>query len=134
MIPDKIRIEILTPQRKVYDKEVSSVQLPGIGGYFGVFPGHTPYISALQVGDIKIDDGGQATHFATSGGVVEVLPGGVSVLAETCESANEIDKKRAEEARDRARKRIEEGRSNWDVSRAQISLARAVNRINVVSK
>jgi len=134
MIPEKIRIEILTPQRKVYDKEVSSVQLPGIEGYFGVFPGHTPYISALRVGDIKIDDEGAATHFATSGGVVEVLPGGISVLAETCEAANEIDKKRAEEARDRARKRIEEGRSNWDVSRADISLARAINRINVVSK
>ncbi len=134
MIPKKIKLEILTPQRRVYSTAISSVQLPGEQGYFGVFPGHTPYVSALKVGEIKIDVDGHSNYFATSGGVVEVLPGGVSVLAETCESGNDVDVKRAESARDRAKNRIEGGRKEWDVQRAKIALARAINRIGASSK
>ncbi len=134
MIPDKIKLEILTPQNSVYSDEVTSVQLPGVDGYFGIFPGHTPYLSALKVGEIKVEVDGHSNYFATSGGVAEVLPGGISVLAESCESANDIDLKRAEAAKERARKRIDEGRKEWNVARAQIALTRAINRIGISQK
>jgi len=134
MIPDKVHLRILTPEREVFSDNVSSVQLPGVGGYFGIYPGHTPYVSALKIGEIKIGTEGKENSFATTGGVVEVLPTGISVLAETCESENDIDVKRAKEARDRAKKRIDEGRKNWDVGRAQVALARAINRLGVSSQ
>lgn len=134
MIAEKLNVRILTPQREVYAAEVSSVRLPGIAGYFGIYPGHTPFVSVMKIGEIKVEIEGQENNFATSGGVVEVLPSGVSVLAETCESSAEIDNKRAEAARDRAKKRIEEGRKDWDVARAQVALTRAINRIHVAAK
>lgn len=134
MIPEKINLEILTPEKKIYSGEVSSVRIPGIEGHFGVYPGHTPFVSSLRVGEIKIEVDGNEEILAASGGFVEVLPTGVSVLADTCEGASDIDLKRAESARERARERLEEGRKGWDTDRAQIALARAINRISVVSR
>ncbi|MFQ5649543.1 MAG: F0F1 ATP synthase subunit epsilon [bacterium] len=134
MIPQKINLEILTPEAKVYAAEVSSVSAPGVQGYFGVYPGHTPFVTALRIGEIKIDVDGKVVRFAASGGVAEVLPHHISLLVETCEHAGEIDVKRAESARDRARGRIEKGRQSWDVARAEIALARAINRIKIATK
>jgi len=134
MIPDKIKLEILTPERKILADQVSSVIAPGSQGYFGVYPGHTPFVTALQIGEVKIDVDGKEQHYATSGGVAEVLPGQVGLLVETCEHVSEIDLERARAALDRARDRIEQGRSEWDMQRAEAALARAMNRIRVASK
>jgi F-type H+-transporting ATPase subunit epsilon len=82
-----------------------------------------------------VQDGAES-YFATSGGIAEVLPDSISILSETAESAKEIDVKRAEEARARARARekIDEGRENWDIPRADLALARAMNRIRIARK
>ncbi len=134
MIPEKIKLEIYTPERKVLSEDVSSVRVPGAGGYFGVFPGHTPFIAALQVGEIKVDIDGAETRYTAGGGIAEAMPGSVSIMAETCELAGSIDVKRADEALARAKKRIAEGRKSWDVDRAQLALARALNRLRVGSR
>jgi F-type H+-transporting ATPase subunit epsilon len=134
MLPSKLKLEILTPHSPVYSQEVSSVVLPGSEGYFGVFPGHTPFLTALKVGEIKVVQDGAESYFATSGGIAEVLPDSISILSETAESAKEIDVKRAEEARARAREKIDEGRENWDIPRADLALARAMNRIRIARK
>ncbi|MCH8019604.1 F0F1 ATP synthase subunit epsilon [candidate division KSB1 bacterium] len=133
MIPEKLNIEILTPNKKVYSEEASSVRLPGFEGYFGVFPGHTPLLATLKIGEIKVEKDGKTDYFAASGGVVEVLPGSISILVETSELAADIDKKRAAEAKERAGKRVKEGRKQWDVKRAEVALARAINRMRVTS-
>ena len=133
MIPDKIKLEIITPDKKIFSGEVSNVVAPGLNGYFGVYPGHTPFVSALKIGEIKIVIDKEVSIFSASGGFAEVLPNGVSILAETCETAEAIDVKRAEAARDRAIKRIEEGRKEWNLDRAQVALARALNRLKVAS-
>lgn len=134
MIPEKIKLEIYSPERKVLSEQVSSVRVPGAGGYFGVFPGHTPFIAALKVGEIKVDVDGTETRYSASGGIAEALPGSVSIMAETCEAADTIDVNRAEEARTRAKNRIEEGRKSWDIDRAQVALTRALNRLKVAAK
>jgi F-type H+-transporting ATPase subunit epsilon len=133
MIPDKIKLEILTPHSTVYSGEVASVQLPGSEGYFGVFPGHTPFITTLKIGFIKINRDKSTDYFSTSGGIAEVMPDAVSVLAETAESAAEIDVERAAAAKARAEKKLHGELQKWDVERAQISLHRAVNRLKVSS-
>lgn len=127
----QVLLEIVTPARKVFSDRVSSVVMPAHDGYFGVLPRHTPLLAAVRIGDIKAVRGGQVLHFATSGGVVEVLPDRVVVLAETAEQAAEIDVARAEAARARARKRLSEGRKNWDLPRAEVALTRAMNRLRI---
>ena len=133
MLPKKLNVEILTPNKKVYSKEASSVRLPGSEGYFGILPGHTPLLSTLTIGEIKIENDGKTDYFAASGGVVEVLPGGISILVETSELAADIDKKRAAASKERAQKKIKEGRKQWDIKRAEVALARAINRMRVTS-
>ena len=133
MLPKKLNVEILTPNKKVYSEEVSSVRLPGSEGYFGILPGHTPLLATLTIGEIKIESDSKTDYFAASGGVVEVLPGSISILVETSELAADIDKKRAAASKERAQKKIKEGRKQWDVKRAEVALARAINRMRITS-
>lgn len=134
MLPEAIKLEIITPLKEVYSADIKAVRLPGSDGYFGVYPGHTPLLAALHIGEIKVQDGDETQYFATSGGFVEVLPHKITVLAETSEAASEIDIQRAQGARERALNRLEEGRKAWDVERARAALMRATNRIQVASK
>jgi len=76
-------LEIITPDKKVYDGDVSSVQLPGAGGSFGILNNHAPLISSLKNGKIKVIDVKKNTqYFEIKGGVVEVLNNKIIVLAE----------------------------------------------------
>ncbi len=133
MLPKKLNVEILTPNKKVYSEEASSIRLPGFEGYFGVFPGHTPLLATLKIGEIKVEKDSKTDYFAASGGVVEVLPGSISILVETSELAADIDKKRAAASKERAQKKIKEGRKQWDVKRAEVAFARAINRMRITS-
>lgn len=134
MLPAKIKFEIVTPFQRIYSNDVSAVRVPGLNGYFGVLPGHTPLLAALKIGEIKVQIDNETLFFATSGGFVEVLPHTMSVLAETAESADTIDIKRAQEAKERAIQRIKEGSKTWNVVRARAALFRAINRIRIASK
>ncbi|MDZ7361247.1 MAG: F0F1 ATP synthase subunit epsilon [candidate division KSB1 bacterium] len=132
-------LEIVTPFRKVFSGNVAAIVAPGEEGYLGVLPGHTPLLTSLQTGYLKVEsstaDGESRTlYFAISGGFAEVLPTGVKIFAETAEAAAEIDVKRAEEAKERAMKRLQEGRKQWDLARARGSLARAKNRLEVAGR
>ena len=133
MLPKKLNVEILTPNKQVYSEEASSVRLPGSEGYFGILPGHTPLLATLTIGEIKVENDGKTDYFAASGGVVEVLAGSISILVETSELAADIDKKRAATSKERAEKKIKEGRKQWDIKRAEVALARAINRMRVTS-
>jgi F-type H+-transporting ATPase subunit epsilon len=132
-------LEIVTPFRKVFSEEVSAIIAPGEEGYFGVLPKHTPLLTSLRTGHLKVEQNfpGQEPrerYFAISGGFAEVLPAGVKIFAETAEAAAEIDVKRAEEAKKRAADRLHEGRKQWDLNRAHAALARAKNRLDVAER
>ena len=112
------------------------VTLPGISGPFQVLFNHAPILTQLDAGDIRILTGPHHDqHFATSGGFVEMNHNRLTVIAETVESAENIDLARAERAKERAEERIREARLNHDGSvdrdRAEAALARAINRIKV---
>jgi F-type H+-transporting ATPase subunit epsilon len=132
-------VEIVSPQRMVYEGEAESVTLPGAVAPFQVLYNHAPILTELEVGDIKIVDGaGRETHIATSGGFAEVKVNRMSVVAEAAEVAPEIDVKRAEAARARALERVHEARQNprgdVDIVRAEAALARATNRLAVADR
>lgn len=130
----QLKVEIVTPSKIAFEGNVKSVTIPGTKGNFQVLFNHAPLMSSFEVGFIKIEDESEGqTNYATSGGTVEVLNNKVIVLAESFESNEDIDIKRAEEARDRAKKRIkkESGESDVDVARAEFALKRAINRIKL---
>jgi F-type H+-transporting ATPase subunit epsilon len=135
-MPEKnFKLEIVTPQRVVYDGSAVSFTAPGTLGSFQVLYNHAPLLSSLAVGRIKlVNDSGEETSYATSGGFVEVRENHVVTIAETVERAEEIDVERAKAARDRALKRLEEKRSDTDFERASAALARALNRLKVAGQ
>ena len=135
MQPDSIQLVIVTPVRQLLSEAVVEAQLPGADGYLGILPGHAPLITELGVGELSYRTAsGQSGLLAVIRGFAEVLPDRVSVLAEMAERAEDIDIKRAQEALKRAQERIARGGESIDWDRASLALARALVRIQVVSK
>jgi len=130
----ELKVEIVTPSKIAFDGNVKSITIPGTKGAFQVLFNHAPLMSSFEVGFIKIEDESQnSTNYATSGGTVEVLNNKIILLAESFETKEEIDLRRAEEAKDRAKKRIkkETREREVDFDRAELALKRAINRIKL---
>ena len=103
---DKIQLEVVTPERRVFGEPVDLVTVPGLNGELGVLPGHTPLISQLKTGVLSYLQDGRTTQLLVSGGFVEVRDDHVSVLAEIAERPEEIDVAAARAARDRLEKQL----------------------------
>jgi F-type H+-transporting ATPase subunit epsilon len=102
-----ILVDIVTPERRLLSQEVDMVTLPGIDGQMGVLRGHAPLLTILDIGEIVLHKGNDKQFIAVGGGVVEVRPDKVTILAQAAERAGEIDIQRAEAARERARASVE---------------------------
>lgn len=128
-----LELEIITPSRPFYKGEITSVTIPGSAGSFQVFKAHAPLMSTFEVGAITVVDlAGKTSLYATSGGTVEVLNNKVLMLADSIENSSEINVNRAEEAIQRAKDRLAHKEAqDVDTSRAEASLARAMNRIKI---
>src|SRR5919108_5961653 len=101
-LPTKLTLEIVTPEAALVTTEVDEVEIPGADGYFGVWPGHTPLLSTLAVGEMWYRKGSEKFYLSVAGGFAEVLPEKVTVLAQIAERAEDIDVARAERAKQRA--------------------------------
>jgi F-type H+-transporting ATPase subunit epsilon len=131
------QLEIVTPQRLIVSDEVTELMAPGSEGYFGVLPGHIPFITTLEIGELTYWKGKDERHLAVTWGYAEVRGDKVIVLAETGERAEEIDMERARRARERAEGRLRQwaaGDGGIDFARAQAALYRALTRLEVASK
>jgi F-type H+-transporting ATPase subunit epsilon len=104
-----IRCEIVSQDRMVFEGDVDIVVLPGSAGEMGILPHHASLLTTLKYGFIKIRQQGQEQIFTVAGGVAEVQPQVVTVLADASENIEEIDVKRAETARQRAQEMLEKG-------------------------
>ncbi len=124
-------LEIISPAKQVFSGTIKSITVPGTKGRFQVLRNHAPIISTFEIGMIKVDLPDKPKYFATAGGTIEVLDNKVLVLADSIESADEIDLNRAIKAKERAEKRLNTKDLEIDVIRAQASLARALNRIKI---
>jgi F-type H+-transporting ATPase subunit epsilon len=104
-----IRCEIVSQDRMVFEGDVDIVVVPGVDGEMGILPRHAPLLSALKMGVIRIRDQGKEQEFTLSGGVVEVQPDIVTIMADAAENVAEIDVSRAEAARRRAEEMLAKG-------------------------
>jgi F-type H+-transporting ATPase subunit epsilon len=129
------RLEVVTPQRLIVSEDVEELVAPGTEGYFGVWPGHAPFMTTLKIGELSYKSRGEERFLAVTWGYAEVRPDKAIVLVETAERSEEIDLARAEEARARAEERLRRwGDETIDFVRAQAALERAITRIAVASK
>jgi F-type H+-transporting ATPase subunit epsilon len=104
-----IRCEIVSQDRMVWEGDADIVVVPGVAGEMGILPNHAPLLSTLKFGILKVRHKGTEEIFTVAGGVIEVQPDLITVLADSAENVEEIDVARAVEARKRAKKLLEEG-------------------------
>lgn len=128
-------LEIVTPERLAYSDTVDSVQLPGVEGELGVLPHHTPLVSMLGLGELRIRKNGEVETFAIAGGFLQVRPDKVVVMAEMADMAAEIDLEKAEEARKEAERALEGGfHEGADLAAARAALQVALLRQRVAER
>src|ERR1700675_2686409 len=132
-MPDTFQLEIVTPEKLVVKESVEEAQIPGLGGYLGILPGHAPLITELAVVVITYRAQGVSKTLSVAWGFVEVLPDKVTMLAETAERPDEIDVARAEKAKDRAEQMLKSNDPQLDYGRAQDALQRAETRLKVAA-
>ena len=129
---DKLMLEVVTPQAAVVSEEAQMVVAPGSEGEFGVLKDHTTFLTSLKVGTLRYKDAsGQERFLFVNGGFAEVLPDKVTILAESAERRKDIDVDRAEDAKQRAERRLAEDSDRIDRARAEAALKRAIHRISV---
>ena len=129
---EKFKLTIVTPDREFFNEEAEMVEFNTTEGEIGVYAGHAPLTVIVKPGILTITQGETLRNAALHAGFVQILPEEITILAEIIEWPEEIDAKRAEDAKQRAEGRIAERSANIDVDRAQAALMRAVARINAV--
>ena len=125
-------LDIVTLKKVAFSEEIKSVNAPGTEGYFSILVNHTPFVSSLKPGIIRVTrENGETLTFSTSGGFLMTDGKKVILLADAVERPQEIDVARARAAKERAEKRLAERTPDIDIDRARLALLRALNRLKV---
>ena len=124
-----IRCEIVSQDRIVFQGDVDMVIVPGAAGEMGILPNHSPVLTLLKFGIVRVKQASSEQYFTVSGGVAEVQPDQVTILADAAENVEEINLQRAEEARRRAEQALKEGvKGDMD---AYLQIQSAIRRSNL---
>lgn len=124
-----MKLWVVTPDREFYQGDVTMVELNTADGQIGVYPAHIPTAVDVAPGILKIHEEGGVKKAALISGFLQIMPEKVTILAEDCEWPEEIDGKRANEARIRAERRLTEKSPETDIARAEAALKRALVRL-----
>ena len=126
-----IKLEIVTPEAKIYSEDVDMVTLPGIEGEMGIYPMHIPLMTQVAAGEVAARKGGQDYFLAVGDGFVEVTGDRVAILTDMAIRAENIDEAKAEEARKRAEARLSEKLSEEETATIQAALLNSLTQLNV---
>ena len=127
-------LEIIATDRVFFKGEVEHLVITAIDGLLGILAGHEPLVTSLPTGELKYLVDGEWKYAAISEGFIQVMPDSSIILAETCELPEEIDIKRAQEARERAEERLRQKQSIKEYYETQAALNRAMNRLKISQK
>ncbi len=119
-----IHVDVVSAEESIYSGEARFVALPGEAGELGIYPRHTPLITRIKAGSVRIEtaDGGEEFVFV-AGGILEVQPGCVTVLSDTAIRGKDLDEEKANAARQAAQEAIRNAKSEVDLATAQAELA-----------
>ena len=127
-------LEIIATDRIFFSGEVEHLVITAIDGLLGIMAGHEPLVTSLPTGELKYLVDGEWKYAAISEGFIQVMPDSSIILAETCELPEEIDIKRAQEAKERAEERLRQKQSIKEYYETQAALNRAMNRLKISQK
>ena len=132
---DDLMLEIVTPEKMVFSGKIDEVTIPGTEGEFGVLRGHEPFLSSVDIGELSFIKDGKKIYYAVNTGYAEVTSNKVTILIETAERSDNIDKNRALKAKDNAETRLAQlTKEDVEYEIMRVALARAIARINVAEK
>ena len=132
---DELTLEIVTPEKMSFTGKVEEVTIPGTEGEFGVLKGHASLLSSVDIGELSFTREGKRTRYAVNTGYTEVTTGKVTILVETAERSDLIDKERAKKAKENAEVKLAKlSKDDVEYEIIRAALARAISRINVADK
>jgi F-type H+-transporting ATPase subunit epsilon len=131
---NQLKLDVAVPEKRLIEDFVDEVQAPALDGYLGVLPGHAPLMTRLGIGVLSFKKGAETRYMAVHGGLMEVLPEHVRVLADRAEWAEEIDIKRAQLARQRSTDMLQRHDSEVDAEEAQAAILRAQARLEAYDR
>jgi F-type H+-transporting ATPase subunit epsilon len=126
-----LKLEIVTPDAKVFSDDVEMVTLPGAEGEMGIFPQHVPLVTQIVPGEVAVRKGGEEFFLAVGEGFVEITGERVAILADMAVRAENIDESKAEEARRRAEARLAERLDDEEAATVQAALAKSLAQLRV---
>ncbi|MFT4692281.1 MAG: F0F1 ATP synthase subunit epsilon [Verrucomicrobiia bacterium] len=129
-----LKLEIVTPEARVYSEDVDMVTLPGKEGEMGIYPMHIPLMTQVAAGEIVARSGGQEIYLAVGEGFVEITGEKVAVMTDMAVEADNIDEAQAEEARKRAEARLAEKIDDEETAMVQAALAQSIAQLDVMRR
>ncbi len=130
-----IHVDVVSAEESIYSGDAEFVVLPGEAGELGIYPRHTPVITRIKPGEVRIKPPGGAEELIfVAGGILEVQPKAVTVLADTAIRGHDLDEAKALEAKKRAEDSMQNQTSKLEIAKAQAELASAVAQLAAIRK
>ena len=130
-MPKLFNLKIFTPEREFFNDDVEAVSALAPDGSVTILADHAPFIMPIKVGTIRIKRDGEWDESSNTSGFLEVLHGGVLIFVQACEHPDEIDSRRAEDAKKRAEEHLRQKQSMSEYKQSKIALARAMTRLQL---
>ena len=130
-----LHVDVVSAEAEIFSGTATMVFAPASMGEVGIAPRHSPMLTSLKAGEVRIQTAdGEEQSFYVSGGMLEVQPHVVTVLADTAVRAKDIDEAAAQHAKDQAEKAMEDKKSDFDYAKAQVEFAEAVAQLRTLQK
>ena len=129
-----MQIDIVSSDGEIFSGKAEMLYAQAADGEVGVLPNHSPFLSSLIPGAVRVVNGDEENHFYINSGIIEVQANIVTILAETAIRAADLDQAEAEMAKQRAQAAMVDAQTETDIARAQIELAEAVGQIQAITK
>jgi F-type H+-transporting ATPase subunit epsilon len=129
-----MQVDIVSAEGEIFSGKAEMLFAQAADGEVGIMPHHTQFLSQLKPGTVRVVSGDEEDHFYISGGIIEIQPTMVTVLADSAIRAADLDEAEANAAKQRAVEAMDNAKSDTDIARAQVELAEAVAQIQAISK
>ena len=133
MADTSFHLKVVSAEKHLYDGEVKHIQVTGSEGELGIYPQHTPLLTAIKPGMVRVvKPSGEEEFIYLSGGILEVQPTGVIVLADTAIRGRDLDEAKALESKRKAEEHIQSSHGDVDYAQASAELAKAIAKLRVI--
>ncbi len=130
-----MHVNIVSAEAEIFSGTVEQVFAPAVMGELGIYPRHTPLLSPIKPGEVRVvKQGGEEDFFFVSGGMIEVQPHVVTILADTAVRARDLDEAKAIEAKQKAEAALKDKKADMDYAKAEAELAEAVAQLQAIQR